>query len=143
MTLEADSKIEGRWLNYVPSRVGVAPGTDQMPWWKERFASPWAKLLRVQAVTLNGTVHFRKEELDYTTLEYRGLLGHELYHVKQQREWKFGFPSWLAVYLALQLKACLGAWCRGKAFQPRLHPWELPAYEFEDGLMVELTRQEA
>lgn len=125
-----------RWWTFVLSELEW----ESLVGYRCRYGSMWPRLLRVQAVTLNQIVNLRcrlPSDLDVDNL---CLLAHELYHVKQQKEWRWGWPTWLLAYIIMQVGVCLWAWVRLRAATPRMHPWERPAYEFEDRVRRELQR---
>ena len=70
------------------------------------------------AVTLNGTVHLTHRAPDLPSRNGTVLLGHELFHVLQQRE--MGWWRFLLAYIRL--------WRPRHLKDGRSHPLEAPAY---------------
>ena len=71
------------------------------------------------AVTINGTVHLTPSADVLETDKGMVLLGHECFHVVQQREW--GWWRFLARYIA--------GWRPSHIKHGSRHPLEAPAYE--------------
>lgn len=93
-------------------------------------------VLRQQAVTLNRRVYVTLRAFGESDVDKFLLLSHEAYHVAQQRSWGRNLPAfvaWGCAYLALHAWSCLRVWVgEHRAWTPRDHSWERPAYEYED-----------
>ena len=70
------------------------------------------------AVTINGAVHLTGHAPELSTVDGTVLLGHELYHVEQQRQ--LGWWRFLAGYL--------WRWRPAHIRRGWEHPYEVPAY---------------
>ena len=57
------------------------------------------------------------------------IIGHECYHLVQQRGWPW--KTWLLVYLALYLATGLISWLKKKKWYASDHPLEKPAYRVQ------------
>lgn len=100
-----------RWYEYDLQR--------QTPILRSAFLGRVFGLLGQLAVTVNGTIYLtRHAPMDLESVEGTVLIGHELFHVVQQRE--MGWWSFLARYIL--------NWRPTQIRDGRTHPLEAPAY---------------
>ena len=92
---------------------------DDVPVLKDSIYGFIFGLFRQRAVTLNGTVHLTRHAPELDTTPGTVLLGHELYHVQQQRD--LGWRGFLFRYLK--------GWRPSHITQGWRHPLERPAYD--------------
>lgn len=90
-----------------------------------------ARVLGVQAITLNGVAYLRPERWA-DTVDCAALLVHEAKHVEQERE--RGWGSFLRSYLAWK--------ARHPHAEPREHPLEAPAYALADAVRARWEGEE-
>ena len=102
-----------------------------------------------QAATIAEVIHLgpKWEKLKVSSEREAFLtIAHECVHVAQQARSAPSLPRrgvfyawWLPRYLLLGIYACFRAWAHWRLCTPRDHPWEKPAYEFEDRLRFLLS----